>query len=282
MIPPTAFLCEALVSGGPRHKDEVELCEDAAGIITFPEGAAFYIADATSDEGRIGPFSSHYFANSLGFWFLKQSLAAISNGTGAINLDQVYESALKELKAAWQKELEAFWKKPEATEELNSAGESFVSEVGSGSLKVFSTTFCGGVISAKDKTVRLVRTGDIDLIVKHTGQTAERKPFRKERLFVQFIKKDNEEPRFTMPELTYEHYSGEDLDYLIVKTDGVSFLNDELTCNSLKGCGIDDVLKFRRILLKGVKAASGDDKAILYCAFLNQAGTEKDESFTAK
>ena len=270
MSQPAAFLCEALVSGGPRHKDEVELCEDAAGVITFPEGAAFYIADATSDEGKIGPFSSHYFANSLGFWFLKQSLTAISNGAGTINLDQVFESALAELKEAWQKELEAFWKKPEASEELSSSAEPFVTEQGSGSLKAFSTTFCGGIISAKGRTARLVRTGDIDLIIKHTGEPAQRKPFRKERIFVQFIKKDNEEPRFTMPELSYEHYSVEELDYLIVKTDGVSFLNDELTCNSLGGCGMDDILKFRRILLKGVRAASGDDKAILYCAFLNK------------
>ncbi|MEE8484783.1 MAG: protein phosphatase 2C domain-containing protein [Nitrospinota bacterium] len=263
------FICEALVSGGPRHRDEVELCEDVAGIITFPEGAVFYIADATSDEGRMGPFSSHYFANSLGFWFLKAGLSEMANGIAAINLDQVFESALDDLKNAWQSELSAFMKKPKAEQEIHKVAEPFKSEEGGGWLKVFSTTFCGGVISSADRNVRLVRTGDIDLIVKHGGEDVQRKPMRKERIFVQFIKKENEEPKFRFPELTYEHYAAEELEYLIVKTDGVSFLNDELTINALKGCGIEDVLKFRRILLKGI-TSKGDDKALLYCAFMNR------------
>lgn len=263
-----AFICEALVSGGPRHKDEVEFCEDVAGIVTFPGGAVFYIADATSDEGRMGPFSSRYFASSLGFWFLKAGLSGMAAEGAAINLDQVFESALSDLKGAWQNELSAYMKKPEAEEEIHKTAEPFKSEDGDGKLKVFSATFCGGVISSDDRNLRLVRTGDIDLIVKHGGEPAQRKPFHKKRLFVQFIKKEGEEPKFRFPEMSYEHYAAEELEYLIVKTDGVDFLNDELTINSMKGGGMEDALKFRKILLKGI-TSKGDDKALLYCAFIN-------------
>ncbi len=58
------------------------------------------------------------------------------------------------------------------------------------------------------------------------------------------------------------------VDYLIAKTDGVRFINDELTVNAMACGGKEGVLKFRQILLKGIRSDTGDDKALFYCAFL--------------
>lgn len=266
------FVCEALVSGGPRHKGEVELCEDCAGVVTTASGAIFFIADATSDEGAIGPFSSRYLANCLGYWFLNEGLKALRNEPGKIDIDKVFCAALDSMQASWLKEWAAFSKKPGAaatTKGFEKHLEPYTSKEGDGGVKSFSSTFMGGVVMVSERRAAIIRTGDIDLVVKRAGSAPSRKDFRrKERIFAQIITDNNDPPRMRFSDTVYEVYSSAPVDYLIAKTDGVSFVNDELTINAMAGEGAEGILKFRRILLKGIKPGTGDDKALFYCAFL--------------
>ncbi|MBI5185493.1 MAG: protein phosphatase 2C domain-containing protein [Nitrospinae bacterium] len=69
------LFAEVLFAGGRRHGlREDELCEDAAGIHFLDGGAIFFLADGTSDEAGIGPFSSRCLANSLGYYFIESCL----------------------------------------------------------------------------------------------------------------------------------------------------------------------------------------------------------------
>lgn len=263
------FVCEALVSGGPRHEHEVELGEDSAGVVTTPSGAMFYIADATSDEGGIGPFSSRYLANSLGYWFLNKGLGALDQQFDKIDIDKIFNAALDAMQASWLKEWSSFSKSPAATEEFEKHSEPYLSKYGGGGrVKTFSTAFMGGVIMRSGRRLALVRTGDIDLVVKRAGSAPSRKKIRKERIFAQLIAENDNPPRMRFADTAYEVYSAGSVDYLIAKTDGVSFVNDELTINAMTGGGPEGVLKFRRILLKGIRSSTGDDKALFYCVFL--------------
>lgn len=261
-------MCEALVSGGARHKNEVELCEDCAGVVTTPLGAVFYIADATSDEGRTGPFSSRYLANCLGYWFLNEGLKALGEGVGKIDIDKVFKSSLDSMQAAWLKEWASLLKKPGAAKELEKHLETYLSKEGGGGVKSFSTAFMGGAVTVSGRRAAIVRTGDIDLVVKRAGQAPSRKDFRKKRIFAQIIKRNDDPPRMRFSDTVYEVYRSGSVDYLIAKTDGVSFLNDELTIGAMANGGAKGILKFRRILLKGIKSGAGDDKALFYIAFL--------------
>ncbi|HEB72587.1 MAG TPA: hypothetical protein ENI77_08195 [Nitrospirae bacterium] len=264
------FICEALVSSGLRHSGGAELCEDSVGVVTTPSGAVFFIADATSDEGGMGPFSSRYLANCLGYWFLSKGLSALDKRFDKIDVDKVFSGALDSMQASWLKEWAAFLKKPEAAKEFEKHFEAYRSKEGGGGVKSFSTAFMGGVImGASERRAMIVRTGDIDLVVKRAGHAPSRKDIRKDRIFAQFIKKsDNHQPRIRFSDTVYEVYSASMVDYLIAKTDGVSFLNDELTIKAMADGGAQGVLKFRRILLKGIKSGAGDDRALFYIAFL--------------
>lgn len=69
------LFAEVLFAGGRRHGlKEDELCEDAAGFHFLKDGAIFFLADGTSDEAGIGPFSSRGLANSLGYYFIESCL----------------------------------------------------------------------------------------------------------------------------------------------------------------------------------------------------------------
>lgn len=310
------LFAEILFAGGRRHglKDD-ELCEDAAGLHFLDEGAIFFLADGTSDEAGIGPFSSRCLANSLGFYFIESCLEnhffnsngrhsskktvdedqasfpppspllrrlALEEGTGRpssadngspLRIVSVFNDALKRLSQAWEKEFNFFISKEENRELAKKALAPFNDQKNnkSGHLLNFSATFCAGVLEHKNRSLDIVKIGDIDVAIKNKGNSLHRLNSHRERLFVQLISCDKkEEMKLVFPAPKYKERSYEDVELIVAKSDGVKLINDDLSFNMLNGGKKENLLMFRKLLTKGYDKNIGDDKAILYLMYMDR------------
>ncbi len=301
---------EILLAGGRRHAcKEEELCEDAAGLHFFDKGVVFYISDGTSDETGVGPFSSRYLANSLGYYFIETFLDNnFSKKENVLSekdfleerfsfpppspllkkmaredeedihvsdvfpdVVSVFHEALDRLSQAWKKELIFFQKKEENRDLLKEALVPYQDPKNDASchLLSFSTTFCAGVLKHEGRSLRLIKIGDIDVAVKDKENSLHRLNSHRERLFVQLIScPEKNGIKLVFPTPKYEERSYDDVAFIVTKSDGLRFINDDLSFNLLNGGGKENLLKFRKLLTKGYDRNIGDDKAILYLMYL--------------
>jgi hypothetical protein len=264
----TRFVCEALVSAGKRHSEEGELCEDAVGIVSSSQGAAFYIADATSDEDSIGAFSSRYLANSIGYYFLNNALDCLDRPQEDIDIDRIFCSSISQMQSAWVNEWGAFISKPEAQELFIRKSKPFKGPSVDGRLLAFSCAFAAGVILKQGRMALIARTGDIGMMVKRAGEEAKDRGFLKERIFARAVSEGGGRAQMKFSDTPYEVYKAGSLEYLILKSDGVRYVHEGLLAGALNVNGIEAAKKLRRIFLKGMRSDTGDDKAIFYGMFL--------------
>jgi len=260
------FICETMLSGGPRHAGEVGMCEDSAGVITSSGGAMFYLADATSDQGQVGYFSSRYLAVSLGSWFLAHGLRSWEL-TADADVEKLFKDAWADMRDELSAEWNAHARQGGLAEALEKNGEPFQADGESGYLKSFSATFLGGSMTVEGRVVSTVQVGDVDIVVKKTDGQHERWQAPVARVFAQAMMKSGGEPvlRFFTP--VYEKRAASDIACLLAKTDGVRFWNDEMAMGMI-GEGVEAVARFRKLLRRGIRSDTGDDKALLYLAFL--------------
>ncbi|MBF0275897.1 MAG: protein phosphatase 2C domain-containing protein [Nitrospinae bacterium] len=294
------FIAEILASGGPRHGKSEELCEDAAGLVFFDKGVAFYLADGTSDNATAGAFSSRYLANSLGYYFLEEVLnkhitdeekttnepilfpppsplikKIMEEGVEAnegenktIDVQTLFHKSLKKLSSAWKKEFNACMGNATKGKEICDALEPFKAKETTGFYTTFSTTFCGGVLFHKDRSLHLVKIGDSDAIIAEKGKEVERLRSHRERYFARInANADKTKVEILFQEADFKKRSYNNIDFMVVKSDGLRFTHDELTINLLKETSNESFLKFRKILLKGCDNNVGDDKSLLYLKY---------------
>lgn len=264
----TRFVCEALLSAGKRHSEEGELCEDAVGIVSSSEGAAFYIADATSDEDRIGAFSSRYLANSIGYYFLSNALDWFGNQQTDMDIDRTFSISIDQMQAAWINEWRSFISKPEGLEMFSGKSRPFRGSPADGRLMSFSCAFAAGVILKQDRRVLIARTGDIGMVVKREGEAPKQREIIKDRIFARVVSQGDGQPQMKFSDTPYEVYKAGHLDYLILKSDGARYVHEDMIADALNKNGIESAKKLRRIFLKGMRSDTGDDKAVFYGMFL--------------
>ncbi|MBF0291038.1 MAG: hypothetical protein HQK86_02680 [Nitrospinae bacterium] len=262
------FVCEALVSAGKRHTDDEELCEDAVGIISSSQGAAFYIADATSDEDRIGAFSSRYLANSIGYHFLNNALDWFGGPQTQMDIDGLFSGSIDQMQTAWANEWRSFISKPEAMEMFGAKSRPFRGPSADGRLLSFSCAFAAGVILKQDRRVLIARTGDIGMMVKREGEAPRQRETLKDRIFARVVSHGDAAPQMKFSDTPYEVYKAGRMEYLILKSDGAKYVHEGLIAGALAKSGIESAKKLRRIFLKGMRSDTGDDKAVFYGMFI--------------
>jgi len=151
---------ELIISAGPRKDDDVQLGEDAGGVIVGSNWASFWVADGTSESPTVMDFSSRTMAQELGIHFVEE-LNKVSNNDllnnlvnennfAAMLLEKAFNSLLKE----WDSTLSDVLKTERGRKTLNGIfklDDQKAMEVSRTHFEFidFSSTFLCGLVSNK-------------------------------------------------------------------------------------------------------------------------------------
>ena len=201
-----------------------------------------------------------------------ESKSSVSSSSGTnLNVTKTFHKALERIEGWWKKEFEQLLKSKRSKDVLSQSLEPYKNTATgeSGFLKSFSTTFCAGVLLNNGKTLDLVKIGDLDVAVKEKKTELHRLNKHRERMFVSIrTSQDQTKAVIEFPKPSFKERSYRNVEYVVAKTDGVRFVNDDITFKLLEGNTGKSLLDFRKLLLKGYDKRIGDDKSILYFTYI--------------
>lgn len=151
---------ELFVTAGPRKDDDIELGEDAGGIIVEGNCASFWVADGTSESPVVMNFSSRSMAQELGFHFVDE-LNRIPKKELSVFVEQdptlvsnLLKKAFDSFLNTWTATLIGLMESDKARKAIDSAFElkeqtRQVTSRTHHEFIDFSTTFLCGIVSAR-------------------------------------------------------------------------------------------------------------------------------------
>ena len=258
--PKGGYWFELLTSPGPRKDSGAfsrsvlrELGEDAAGLLQLPAYSFFWLSDGTSQESIWPGFSARILAQDIGALFTQTALqksisllppASAASSLAPISTPNVFyqaptthpvnfscldlvQSALENLRSAWQDIVNERWRKLLDTGETEAYLHRFT-QYGDGLLRVgWSTTFMAGVLQHENKTLEIMNLGDSGCLVQSSTHDVIPTGISGDRIFVQLeTSPGNPQPpavRVSSPKLDTDAVQVfENVEALLCITDGNS------------------------------------------------------------
>jgi hypothetical protein len=266
--PAVAFICEMLMTAGPRKKfmneenADKDLGEDVCGCVMHANKISLWLLDGTSDQFCLKhPITrKEYFSSRLLAQCIGERLRAVfaGKGTGEYALDQVMQEAIEGVRMDWVRGLR------ELPEEERSILRNNIQEKNSpecASTLLVACLSLKGELSAYrsgDSKMLLFRNGtDRGGLIPFTTSFTSKNPESNDRIFFRIVLGDKEELDILCNRPGYELLQQKEISSLIAFSDGIGPVTEQ-ALNQDYAADPDGIR--RRIITQSQGTA--DDKSI--------------------
>lgn len=228
------IIAEMLMSAGPRKSQDIELGEDACGLIMRPRDCFFWIADGTSesaileDEASRVSFSSRRLAHDLGAAFRTLALETPTLKDSAVQqslTEKLLRGSLEAVMQQWVDNLK----------QLENDERQFLNEAfndGSGDSKDFSSTFLCGLLST-NSSLQMAAYGDSPFVVKFNETIKVYRP-KNYRFFMRLRREADSYAFSTSRDIRAESFCFENTRFVVAGSDGIGKLPEMIEALSGK------------------------------------------------